>query len=222
VTVLLGIETATEIGSVALGDGSRLLGEVVMGTQARHAESLLPALDYLLAATGARRADIRGVVVGAGPGSFTGVRIAAATARGLACGLHVPLYVFSSLAAAALEAAGPGPVCVLFDARRGEVYAGCYAVEPRADRLNTLLEPTVLTVAELLPLLGETRPRFAGDGALRYAAELGAAEPYRAAPRASALLRLAASSADEGLIAEPAGWEPAYLRAPGAERGIAG
>jgi tRNA threonylcarbamoyladenosine biosynthesis protein TsaB len=66
------------------------------------------------------------VIVGAGPGSFTGVRVAAATARGLAHGLGVPLYAYSSLAAVAMETGLDGNVCALFDARRGEVYAACY------------------------------------------------------------------------------------------------
>jgi tRNA threonylcarbamoyladenosine biosynthesis protein TsaB len=221
-SVLLAIETATDQGSVALGDGGAVAGEVALGVRSRHAESLLPAVDFLLAAARLGRGDIRGIVVGAGPGSFTGVRVAAATARGLARGLDVPLFAFSSLAALAVDTASAGLVCSLLDARRGEVYAACYEVEAGGDRLREVLAPAALTVAELCRQLGGRRPVFSGDGAIRHAAELGIEPPVLRLPRAAALLRLAAADPVGGRIAEAAGWEPTYLRTSGAERGVAG
>jgi tRNA threonylcarbamoyladenosine biosynthesis protein TsaB len=220
--VLVAIDAATELGSVAVGAGGELGGEVVIGTPTRHAEALLPALDFLLRTVHLERAGITGVVVGAGPGSFTGVRVAAATARGLAQGLGVPLYAYSSLAAAALTAGVAGPVCVLFDARRGEVYAGCYTAGAGAGRLTTVMEPVVVAAAELPVRLASVQPWFAGSGAERYAHVLGYRLLDGVAPRASALLRLAAGDPAAGLVAEPAGWEPSYLRASGAERGVVG
>jgi tRNA threonylcarbamoyladenosine biosynthesis protein TsaB len=220
--MLLAIETATDLGSVAVGAGGILAGEVVIGVRSRHAESLLPAIDFLLATVRIERSDIAGVVVGAGPGSFTGVRVAAATARGLARGLDVPLYAYSSLAALALELADGGPVCALFDARRGEVYAACHERERGSDLLREIVPPAAMTTADLRARLGPIRPVFGGDGAVRYAAELGIAAPPLRLPRASALLRLAAADPEGGRISEVAGWEPAYLRTSGAERGVAG
>lgn len=222
--VLVALETATGLGSVAVGQGPVLLGEVTIGTVARHAESLLPALDFLLRSGGIDRRGIAGIVVGAGPGSFTGVRVAAATARGLAHGLDVPLYAYSSLAALALAAPGDGerPVCALLDARRNEVYAACYRYDRGSDRLTTVFAPDALGLAALRARLPVPAPVFVGEGAERYAAELDIAPPPPAAPRAAALLRLAAADPEGGLVAEPAGWEPAYLRASGAERGITG
>lgn len=222
-SVLIAIEASTGTGSVAVGRGGELIGEVVIGMHTRHAQALLPALDFLLRTAAVRRTDIGGVVVGAGPGSFTGVRIAAATARGLALGLGVPFYAWSSLAALALDAAvSDAPVCTLFDARRGEVYAACYRRAGASDRLATLIEPVALHVSNLVDAVSQLQLGhvvYAGDGARRYAAELD--QPSTATsiyPRASALLRLAAADPALGRIDSPSGWEPSYLRASGAER----
>lgn len=218
--MFVAIETSTDYGSVALGHGPELAGEVVIGVRSRHAESLLPALEFLLETTRTRRTSIAGVVVGAGPGSFTGVRVAAATARGLAAGLGVPLHAFSSLMALAADAPGERPACAVFDARRGEVYAACY--EHVDGTMRTILEPDVLHADELRERLRPHRPIFIGEGARRYASTFEDVSAVPAFPRAAALLRLAAAHPDAGRIDEPSGWEPNYLRASGAERGIAG
>ncbi|HEX6308905.1 MAG TPA: tRNA (adenosine(37)-N6)-threonylcarbamoyltransferase complex dimerization subunit type 1 TsaB [Longimicrobiales bacterium] len=220
--MLLAIETSTDYGSIAIGRGADLAGEVVIGARTRHGEMLLPALDFLLRTTGTRRNLIRGVVVGAGPGSFTGVRVAAATARGLAAGLDVPLRAYSSLMALAVEAAAAGPVCVLFDARRGEVYAACYERDGSSDRMVCLVEPDAVQVHDLRARTARMSVAYTGDGARRYADALGIVPPPPAYPRAAALLRLAAADPDGGRIEDVRGWEPTYLRASGAERGIAG
>jgi tRNA threonylcarbamoyladenosine biosynthesis protein TsaB len=216
------IETATDSGSIALGSGSGLVGEVMIGVRTRHADVLLPALDFLLRTARLARRDISGIVVGAGPGSFTGVRVAAATARGLAHGLDVPLYAYSSLAVLAVAAGVTGVVCPLFDARRGEVYAACYDVDV-AGAARELMAPAALGTDELLERMKGMEPVYVGEGAERYAAALGITPRAGLVPRASALLRLAAADrAGIGVVGRSAGWEPSYLRASGAERGIAG
>jgi tRNA threonylcarbamoyladenosine biosynthesis protein TsaB len=221
--VFLAVETSTDYGSIAIGRGTDLIGEVVIGARSRHAESLLPALDFLLRSARLARRDVRGIVVGAGPGSFTGVRVAAATVLGLATGLGVPLYAFSSLAALALEAAAAaGAVCAVFDARRGEVYAACYQRDASRDILRTLLEPEAMPVAELRARTQPMSVTYTGDGARRYADALGIQPPPAAFPRAAALLRLAAADPEGSLVEQPSAWEPSYLRSSGAERGVAG
>jgi tRNA threonylcarbamoyladenosine biosynthesis protein TsaB len=220
VSVLAAIETATDTGSVALGTADEIFGEVLIGSRTRHAESLLPALDYLLRSAGMPRSGLSGIVVGAGPGSFTGVRVAAATARGLALGLGVPLYAGSSLAALACGAGMSGAVCAMFDARRGEVYAACYDIEAEGIR-RTLLAPMVAAVGEVAAAMADHRPVFVGEGAVRYADALGIEAPPPLAPRAATLLTLVARSRG-GLVAVPADWEPEYLRSSGAERGVRG
>lgn len=214
----LGIEAATPTGGAAVARDGVLLAEVTLGLTTRHSELLLPGIDFVLHAAGVGRAELDGIVVGAGPGSFTGVRIAAATARGLAAALHIPLFAHSSLAAVAAGArTGDRPVCALFDARRGEVYAGCYRF---ADgRMDVLLAPAALPLATVLERVAPYQPLFAGDGAVRYAARLPVAPlpPLLAPPRAAALLWLQQLDPDAGRVRAVAGWEPAYLRESGAE-----
>lgn len=218
--MLVALDASTDLGSVAIGRGSELLGEVTIGVHARHAEALLPSLDFLLRTARVERGGIRGVVVGAGPGSFTGVRVAVATARGLARGLGVPLHAWSTLAALALDVGTDRPVCAMLDARRGEVYAAVYRAVGR-DRLDILVPPAVLDLTAVREAVRPFDPVFAGSGAERHATELPA-PPVRAAPRASALLRLAAADPMGGRVADASGWEPDYLRASGAERERAG
>jgi tRNA threonylcarbamoyladenosine biosynthesis protein TsaB len=219
-TMFIAIETSTDVGSIAIGDGATLLGEVSIGVHSRHAELLLPALDFLMRSVRIERSAITGVVVGAGPGSFTGVRIAGSTARGLARGLDVPLHAFSSLAALAYPLANDRPVCALFDARRGEVYAACY--EAFNGTLRTLMAPEVCSADALRERTAHWSPLFTGDGARRYADALGIAVPAPAWPAARSLLALVAQQADGGRVHDTDAWEPDYLRASGAERGIAG
>ena len=188
-----------------------------MGSSVRHAEALLPAIAEVLEAAYLRPDDLEGVVVGAGPGSFTGVRVAAATARGLARSLEIPLFAYGSLLALAAAAGRTDrAVCALMDARRGEVYAACYANGGGAYR--TLLEPLAAPLPEVLAAVAPHRPVFAGstvpglpDGTER---AVGAMSP------AAALIRLGAQDPEGGLVPVPARWEPAYLRPPGAVRVI--
>jgi tRNA threonylcarbamoyladenosine biosynthesis protein TsaB len=220
---VLALETSTSLGSVAVGRGPELLGEVLLGVRVRHSEALLPALANLLDGVGLTIRDLAAVVVGAGPGSFTGVRIAAATAKGLIHAAGLPLRAYSSLAAlAAGTATHDRPVCALFDARREEVYAACYRF-PGYERMETILEPTARHIDELLRDLHGLSPLFAGEGASRHADRIRAAggtvaPPLLATPRASALLWLARLDPDGGLVSHPASWEPAYVRPPGVER----
>ena len=219
---VLALDTSTPLGGAAVGRGTTILGEIALGVRSRHSEALLPAVDFLLRSAGATAADLTAIIVGEGPGSFTGVRIAAATAKGLANALGIPLLAFSSLAAAAASAAQAArPVCALFDARRDEVYAACYRF-PGLARIETLLAPAARPLDDVLGDALALRPLFAGEGALRHAAAIRAAggevaPPHLGAPRAAALLWLAAIDG-VGARVDAAEWEPAYLRPSGAER----
>jgi len=217
----LGIEAATPTGGVAVARDGVLRSEITLGLTTRHSELLLPAIDFALHAAGIARTELAGIVVGEGPGSFTGVRIAAATARGLAAALDIPLFAHSSLA---VVAAGAGvqerAVCALFDARRGEVYAACYRFaggEP-----EVLLEPVARHLTEVLEETARFDPVYVGDGAVRYAAQLPAAPrpALLSPPRAAALLWLHELLGAKGRVNAVAGWEPAYLRESGAEPGL--
>lgn len=223
---LLALDTSTPTGNVAVGDGERILSEVTLGAATRHAEALLPAIRFALNAAGLDLTAITGVVVGGGPGSFTGVRIAAATAKGLARARGLPFFAYSSLLALAASAGTPGrPVCSLLDARRGEVYGACYDWDPHG-RPRALVPPRTCRVEEIVKETAMMKPLYAGEGALRYRDRLpqtaAVAPAYHAFPRAAALLWLAARHPGDGLVAAPARWQPEYLRASGAERGVRG
>src|SRR5690606_18749354 len=137
------------LGSVAVGEAGRVLARAPLGRQGRHAAEVVPRIDEVLAVAGLGPRALAGVVVGAGPGSFTGGRVAAATAKGLAHALAVPLWPFSSLEAAALEPDGAAGIrWVLFDARGDRVYAACYDL--REGAVATRIPPHATRLADLL------------------------------------------------------------------------
>ena len=222
-SIYLAIETSTPLGSVALGDSENILAEIALGVQTRHSEELLPAIDFMLRTARVDRRQIEGIVVGGGPGSFTGLRIAAASAKAMATALKVPLFAYSGLAAlAAGVAQSDRIVCALFDARRGEVYGACYRF-PEIQRMQTVMEPAPRVLAEMLAQVDVPATVFVGDGALRNAEVLNAAgaqiaPAHFATPRAAALLWLSGVMPKAGLIENIAQWEPLYLRDSGAER----
>lgn len=222
-SIYLAIETSTPLGSVAIGNGENVLAEVALGAQTRHSEELLPAIDFMLRVSKVQRTDLTRVVVGGGPGSFTGLRIAAASAKAFAAALNIPLFAYSGLAALAAGAAVTDRmVCALFDARRGEVYGACYRF-PESGRMETVMEPAPRLLTDWLATMDVASTIFLGDGALRNAdilQQAGAriAPAHFATPRAAALLWLSDILPDAGRITNVARWEPLYLRDSGAER----
>jgi tRNA threonylcarbamoyladenosine biosynthesis protein TsaB len=130
----LGIDTSSDAASVGLADHNRLLAELNLRAGNTHSERLVPAIHALLATAGVHSEQVDVFAVAAGPGSFTGLRIGMATAKGLALGVGRPLAGFSTLETMALAVASgipsgpgrPGPICVMLDAGRGEVYRGLF------------------------------------------------------------------------------------------------
>jgi tRNA threonylcarbamoyladenosine biosynthesis protein TsaB len=220
--VYLAIETSTQLGSVAVGHGRAVLAEVVLGLRVKQSEALLPAIDYALASAHVAKADLARVVVGGGPGSFTGLRVAGTSGKALARALDIPMFAYSGLAALAASTAHQGVVCALFDARRDEVYAACYRL-PDFASVEVLLPPAPRSLHEVLDSVHARGALFVGDGALRHADAIRAgggqvAPPLFAVPRAAALLWLADVAPAMGRIENIAEWEPLYLRESGAER----
>lgn len=126
--VYLGIDSATRFLALALWDETRgLLAEYAEDVGREHAARLLPEIQRLLARARVRPQDVGGIGVGTGPGSYTGMRVGVATAKGLARAWGVPLGGASTLAALALRGLRPGERGVaLLDARRGNVYAAAF------------------------------------------------------------------------------------------------
>ncbi|MGD2068957.1 MAG: tRNA (adenosine(37)-N6)-threonylcarbamoyltransferase complex dimerization subunit type 1 TsaB [Gemmatimonadota bacterium] len=240
----LALDTSGPVGSVALAVEGHVLARRFLDDRRAHAERVVPAVDAVLEEAGYDRREIAGVVVGAGPGSFTGVRIAAATAKGLARGLACPLWAFSSLAAAALGdavlpwRAGPWPPSpdletpspdeiagapryVLFDARGTRVYAGCWT--PVAGELKERMPARATGLEDVLSGEIPEGAVFGGEGALRHRDRIRRAGhrvlPAPAGmPTADGLLRLFAMERDHPLSEVDPSWEPEYLRASSAER----
>jgi tRNA threonylcarbamoyl adenosine modification protein YeaZ len=215
----LAIDTATDVASVAVGNGATVLAGAHTQGARRHAAEILRLVDFVLSRAGARPGDLDGIVLGDGPGSFTGLRIGWATAKGLAQESGLEVRAVPSLLAAAAGAAarlGAVPIAACFDALRGQVYAGIYVVHP--DRAETLLAPSVVTVAELATR-SPVRPRLVvGDGAVRYAADVTAwvsAPPVpldQLPPTATMLLGLVERAGAARVIDDLASAEPVYGR----------
>lgn len=195
----LAFDTASGTATTALVRDGDVLGERV-----GRASEILAAADELVRAAGLTPADVDLLVVGVGPGSFTGVRIGLAAARGLALALEVPVAGVSTLDA--LAAAAPGVIPVI-DARRGEIFT---LVSGHA----RCLAPEDLEV--------EPDRTYVGDGAVRYRSAIeaggGVVPPDDSGlhvPHARFHARLAGRGAAAELV------EPVYLRAPDAERATA-
>ena len=216
--VWLAVETATPVGSVALWcDGFAL--ELTLRIQGTHSERLLPALDYALTTAGVKPEQVGCLVVGSGPGSFTGVRIAASMAKGWVMAQGAELYAYSSLLALAAGAGASGLVCALFDARRAEVYSACYEFGPVG--FETLVRPGARRLDEMLDELLDRGmiPTFTGEGALVYAEAIRRRFPaarvmpeHIGVPRAGSLLWLRGVAPELGRVEAPGVWEPEYVR----------
>lgn len=218
--VLLALDTSGPFGSVALGRDGAILASRELSEPQQHASRLIPMIQEALEAAAIERRDVGGIVVGEGPGSFTGVRVAAATAKGLVHALNVPLWAISSLKAAALASEAGAIRYVLFDARGDRVYGACYGVG--SARVQELVSPHGGTVRDALAGDVPAGAVFLGDGAGRHRSVVEAAgfPVWDGTPGCAAIGLLRGVAFEPGLaaVATPASWEPAYVRASSAER----
>lgn len=202
--MLLAFDTATELVSVALHDGTDVVVERSSTQPMKHGEHLAPLIEEALRAAGVDRLDLTALAVGVGPGPFTGLRVGLVTARTLAHVLEIPLYGVCTLDVLAVEAvatgAVDGPFLVATDARRKEVYLASY------DGAGARLEgPVVVKPAEVA-----TDAPVVGRGPALYPEHLTRpVGPDR--PSAGWLARAVTEERVELLEAEPL-----YLRRPDA------
>ncbi|MCU0803732.1 MAG: tRNA (adenosine(37)-N6)-threonylcarbamoyltransferase complex dimerization subunit type 1 TsaB [Burkholderiales bacterium] len=211
---LLAFDTSTDRLSIAVQAGGRLHESTELVGQ-RHAELALDAIDALLGVAGLDASELHGVAFGAGPGSFTGLRIATGIAQGLALGLGTPVVGVSTLAALA-EPSGAQRVFACLDARMGEVY--CAAFERCPDGWQAVIDPEVRSPDSVSLPTGQgwvgRGNGFAAHGerlATRLGAALGRVEPD-AVPTAAAVLRLAAPRFAAGEGRDAASALPVYVR----------
>lgn len=238
--IYLALDTSGPTASVALARGRDVLAREFLRRSDEQARRIVPAIEAVLARGSLTMSALTGIVVGAGPGSFTGVRIAAATAKGLVHALGIPLWSSSSLAAGAFadrwtprgtgvegwwknlpNGEGSDVRYVLFDARGDRIYAACFRARAGGG-METLAPPHATTIEQLLASSVPEGAAFAGDGAVRHKALiLSAGHPVLGAPAgtptADALIGLLSAGESEW-IDDPARWEPFYLKASNAER----
>lgn len=167
--IVLGIESSTPVASVALVSAAGLRGEIILNTGLTHSEQLLPLIDTMLGQTRTALEEIAGIAVAGGPGSFTGLRIGMATAKGLAQGRRIPLTGVPTLLALAHTREGlSGLVSPVMNARKNEVYTALFRSGAQG---MEQLEPYQAVVpekwAQKLDRYGET-VTLTGDGVEAY------------------------------------------------------
>ena len=206
---ILALETAVDPGSVALWLDGVVLARTCPADLSNSA-ALLPVAEALLRAQGLGFADLEGVVFGAGPGSFTGLRVACGVAQGLAVARDLPLLGIGSLEAMA-AASGGARVLVALDARMGEVYFGAFVDGQQIGEIG-VFAPEAVPVPESSGWLA------CGNGLAAYpalrerlAACVDTWKP-EVMPHAEAVLRLAAPRLESGERVDPADAVPFYVR----------
>jgi len=242
--LLLALDTSTHQASVALCDEQTLYGEYTWQIGSNHSVELLERIQRLVVVDcGSSLQAIDGVTVAIGPGSFTGVRVAVATAKAFAFALHKPLVGVSTLEIiAAQQDKWRGPVCSILEAGRSELYAACYLFDERdsngeiTHHIRQLSEYLMLSPQQLVTHLSEHMNQWAGVPGKRqvspilFCGELSETtrqviyeqmqgkslfiDNLQATRRASSLALLAIQRLDEGKIEDPMLLEPLYLRRP--------
>ena len=224
--LILAFETTAKAGSVALLEDNKLLVESYQNTGLTHSQTLMVMAEDMLKAAGKSMADVTAVAVAEGPGSFTGVRIGVAAAKGLAWGAELPCYGVSTLESMALTlGAYQGYICPVMDARRSQVYNALFYVNSGVmERVSEDRAIALSDLAEELKSLKE--PIFlVGDGSnLTYNTlkdsipSLVLPPEHRIHQRASGVALAAAKKIAAGDPGDAAAMVPNYLRLSQAER----
>ena len=224
--LILAFETSAKAASVALTENGRLLGESYQNTGLTHSQTLMVMAEDVLKQCGKLAADVEAVAVAEGPGSFTGVRIGVAAAKGFAWGSEIPCYGVSTLEAMA-ESLGAfdGYVCPCMDARRSQVYNALFLAE--GGKLTRVAEDRAIALADLKEELKNCdKPVFlVGDGAnlcyntlSKEVSNLVLPPEHRIHQRAVGVAVLANRMAEAGLAPSGGALVPNYLRLSQAER----
>ena len=222
----LAFETSAKAGSVALLEGRKLLGESYQNTGLTHSQTIMTMAQDLIAACGYTPQQVEAVAMAAGPGSFTGIRIGVAAAKGFAWGAQIPCYGVSTLEAMALNlGAYDGLVVGTMDARRSQVYTATFRAEKGV--LTRLTEDRAISLQQLEEELAEsTLPVYlVGDGSILTFNTLSGVVPQLVMPvehkmhqRAAGVGLAAAAMIEAGLPGNGAELQPNYLRLSQAER----
>jgi len=224
---ILALDSSGLVATVAIVEDNQTIAEYTVNYKKTHSQTLLPMLDEIVKMTEFNLATIDAIAVAGGPGSFTGLRIGSATAKGLGLALDKPLIHIPTVDALAYNLYGnSGLICPIMDARRNQVYTGIYRFKHNA--FEVLEGQMAIDVQELIGKLnayGE-KVTFLGDGVPVYGEQLkeGLTVDYAFAPAhmnrqsAAAVGTLAMEYYENGKIETAAEHKPDYLRLSQAER----
>lgn len=244
---IIGIDSSGLVASVAILEDNKLVAEYTVNNKKTHSQTLLPMLEEIVASSGLDMKEIDAIAIAAGPGSFTGLRIGSATAKGLGLALKKPIVPVSTLEALAYNLYGTDSlVCPIMDARCNQVYTGIYEFSKKevgfsrdADtensgcyyceyQINVIKEACAIPIEEIVQALNEKGREviFLGDGVPVFAEQLKGLMkvPYSFAPahlalqKAGCVAGLGMEKFKEGIYEDAAVHSPEYLRLSQAER----
>lgn len=227
---ILVLESSGLVASVAVVTEEKLIGEYTTNFKKTHSQTLLPMMDTLLKMIGIPVQEMDAIAVSGGPGSFTGLRIGSATAKGLGLALSIPIISVPTVDAIAYNLCGTDAVvCPLMDARRNQTYTGLYTFD--GDQMKCISGQKAVMLGEIIDEINQLGRKviFLGDGVpvFKPYIEEHIQVPHSYAPihlsqqRAGALGALALQYYHEGKYESAAEHQPDYLRLSQAERELA-
>ena len=227
---ILAVDSSGLVASVAIVEDDTLVAEYTINYKKTHSQTLLPMLDEIVKMTETDLQSVDAIAVAKGPGSFTGLRIGSATAKGLGLALGKPIIEVPTVDALAYQLYGMPLICPMMDARRQQVYTGLYGFSSIEQGMEfQVIEPQcAIGVEEIIEKINERGQQvvYLGDGAAAYEALIKERTkvPYVFAPancnrqNAAALAVLAISYYERGEYVTAAEHRPDYLRLSQAER----
>lgn len=230
---ILALDSSGLVASVAVVENDNLIAEYTINHKKTHSQTLVPMLDEIRNMTELDMGTLDAIAVAAGPGSFTGLRIGSATAKGLGLALDKPIIAVPTVDALAYNLYGSDKViCPLMDARRNQVYTGLYKFTRQKQEapyeMKQLLEQCAVDIREIADNINELGREviFLGDGVSVFAEVLTniIKVPYSFAPaccnrqRAACVAALGETLFEKGMLQTAAEHAPDYLRLSQAER----
>lgn len=225
--MVLALDTSSEVASAAVADEKKIQGEIILNLNKQHSMVLIPMIDDLLSSLGVDIGDMDAIACASGPGSFTGLRIGAATAKGLCHGAEKSLIGIPTLDGLAFNMAhSKGIICPIIDALRNNVYTALYRWEGNIlKKLEDYMAVSIEELIEKIKTYGDDAV-FVGDGVFVHRGRLEEGLGGRAAfapqhlvlQRASSLACLALERLKKGDVDSYMDFVPFYLRKSQAER----
>lgn len=222
---ILALDTSALVASAAITENGKVLAEYTLNYKLTHSQTIMPMIDEIVKMTETDLNTIDYIACSSGPGSFTGLRIGAATAKGLAHGLNKPIVAVPTLETLAYNIFGTDKfICPIMDARRKQVYNAVYV--PEGKKLDVILEEDTRIIDDVLDYVKDVDCDviFVGDAVSLYKDKIAELDNAIIAPascnmqRAACVAALAEVYIEEGKYMNGAEFAPEYLRKSQAER----